>query len=193
MSKSTTSAGSAARYERVVSRMLFSEAGEHFTLVVTSAASGEGGTTTCVGVARALAASTRKSVLLIDANLRRPALHALFGIDQQPGLADLTSDAVATAVPNLFVVPSGSAVENPAQLITSGPAHTALRLISAQFDYVIIDCPPLLEAVEAGSICRLGTGVVLVLRAGITPREDAIEARDRLEGMPVMGVILTGV
>jgi len=188
-----SSTSTRARYEQVVARMLFSSDAERFTLVVTSAVCGEGVTTTCVGVARALAASTSKKVVLVDTNLRKPALHEALGIPRDPGFSDLIFEPAGTELPNLYVIPGGPPVENPTQLVTSRAARTALRMLSSQYDYVIVDCPPLLATVDAASICRVASGVLIVVRAGVTPREDVVKARERVGEMPVLGVLLTGV
>lgn len=188
----SASAASAANYEQVVSRMLFANDEGRFMLAVSSAIGGEGVTTASVGVARALAQSTSKKVVLVDANLRRPALHDIFGVGREPGFSGLKLTPLPTKVPNLFVVPSGAAVENPTQLATSPAARKALQGLAEHFDYVIVDCPPLLAGVDAESICRVSSGVVLVIRAGVTPREDVTRAVERIGATPVLGVILTG-
>lgn len=186
-----------SKYEQVVARLLATGAVEHLAVAVTSAVSGEGVSTVCLGVALALARSTTGSVLLLDANLRRPALHDLIGVDRQPGLNELISGsritAPATAVPNLWVVPSGAAATYPAQLITSDAAADRIRALRDRFDYVIVDCPPVLTAVEAASVCRQSSGVIMVVRAGVTPRDDIERARDLLRGVPMFGVVLNGV
>lgn len=187
-----SSKASAANYEQVVSRMLFANDDGRFMLAVSSAIAGEGVTTTSVGVARALAQSTSKKVVLVDANLRRPALHDIFGVGREPGFSGLKLTPLPTKVSNLFVVPSGAAVENPTQLATSPAARKALQGLAEQFDYVIVDCPPLLAGVDAESICRVSSGVVLVIRTGVTPREDVTRAIERIGATPVLGVILTG-
>jgi len=207
----TLEAGLMSQYERLASRVLFGDATERFTLVVTSALSGEGVTTTSVGVALALAESTNKAVLLVDANLRRPALHGLFDIVQQPGLHEMVPFAgnldewlesgrvsmralgvTPTVIPNLFVLPSGTTLDSPTQLMTSDACRLCFDVLASRFAYVIIDCPPLLTAVDAGSVCRLGSGVAIVIRAGLTRREDVRRAQERLQGAPVMGVVLNG-
>jgi len=200
-----------AQYERLASRVLFAEPDDRFTLVITSALSGEGVTTACVNTAVALAESTNKSVLLVDANLRKPALHDVFQIAQQPGLREMTPYAgkldewveagrvhlqklgiSPTAVPNLFVLPSGAMLDAPTQLMTSDAARTCLEFLASRFSYLVVDCPPLLTAVEAGSLCRLGNGTAIVIRAGLTLRDDVRRAQERLQGAPVMGVVLNG-
>jgi len=187
-----------AKYERVVARLLSGSDTKNRTLAVTSSVSGEGVSTVCVGLAVALARSTTKSVLLVDANLRRPALHERFGVPLDPGLCDLIAGtanhaASRTTVPNLCLLPSGTSHQSPAQLMTSEAARARIPELQNYFDYVIVDCPPVLSAVDAPTLCRLASGVIIVLRSGLTPREDVGRTRDLLDGAPIMGVILNGV
>jgi polysaccharide biosynthesis transport protein len=203
-----------AQYGGVAARLLLAGESGPFTLVVTSAVSGEGVSTVSIGLAVALAASTTKSVVLLDANLRRPALHDMLGLPFEPGLHQVVSDqhvrkgrtpdssklfgalgrdALGTSVPNIWFVPAGAHMSNPAQLTTSAASRIAINSLHERFDFVIVDCPPVLTAVDAASICRLAGGVVLVVRAGITPREHVKRAQELLRGEPVMGVVLNGV
>jgi capsular exopolysaccharide synthesis family protein len=202
-----------AQYGRLIARLLVAGELEPYMLAVTSAVPGEGVTSVCLGLAAALAASTVKDVALVDANLRRPALHTTMGLAGQPGLHEvvagneayewrpdsaeyfgaLSRTAVETAVPGLWLVPSGERMANPAQLTTSDGARAALKSLRARFNYTIIDCPPVLAAVDAVPICRSADAAVIVMRAGITPREEVKRAQELLKGVPIMGVILNGV
>lgn len=197
------------QYERLAARLLLAGETDPVALAVTSSVQGEGVTTVCVGLAVALAMSTPKSVLLLDANLRRPALHELLGAPLQPGFRDLVTDhshaarpydtrsdlgvsPLVTTVPNLSLLPSGAAMDHPAQLMTSDAARMQIDALRSRFHYLVIDCPPLLSAVDAASICRLASGVLMVVRAGVTPRDEVKRAQGLLEGVPILGVVLTG-
>lgn len=201
-----------SQYSALASRILFSE-GEHgFTIAVTSAQSGEGVTTTAVGVALALAQSTAKDILLVDANVRKPALHDLFSTTATPGLHEmlvghgrlgwrLRNSAPpdpagfgmrATSIPNLWLLPSGAEMEQPTRLMTSDAVRACVHGLRSRFDYVVLDAPPVLSAVDAVSVCRQCDGVAVVIRTGLTPREDASRALALLQGAPVMGVVLNG-
>ena len=76
--------------------------------------------------------------------------------------------------------------------MTSDASRECFDFLRSRFAYVIVDCPPLLTAVDAGSVCRLGSGIAIVIRAGLTLRDDVRRAQERLEGAPVMGVVLNG-
>jgi len=202
-----------AQYERVSARLLYAGGGDPFTLAVTSSVSGEGVSTVSLGLALSLATSTTRKVALVDANLRNPALHSMLGLPVQPGLRETVEGnehfewqtdpsevfgslglaALQSEVPNLWLVPSGEPMSHPAQLTTSEGARSAIVGLKARFGYVVIDCPPVLSAVDASSLCRLADGVVLVVRAGLTPRDDIMRARELLVGVPILGVVLNGV
>jgi polysaccharide biosynthesis transport protein len=202
-----------AQYGRLIGRLLVAGELEPYMLAVTSAVPGEGVTSICVGLAAALAASTVKDVALVDANLRCPALHTTLGLPGHPGLHEvvagnegyewrpdsaeyfgaLSRTAAQTEVPNLWLVPSGAPMANPAQLTTSDGARAAMKSLRARFNYSIVDCPPVLTAVDAVPICRSADAAVIVMRAGLTPREQVKRAQELLKGVPIMGVILNGV
>jgi Mrp family chromosome partitioning ATPase len=159
-----------------------------------------------------LAQNTGKRVVLVDANLRSSVQHELFRVPATPGLHDYivgndqrrdqaSSDPSAssfdlpvsrTAVHNLWLVPSGAAVSHPGQLLTADAAMMAVRALQTRFGYVLLDCPPVLAAAEAASICRVADGIVVVVRAGLTPRDDVKRVQGMLEGAPLLGVILNG-
>ena len=166
----------------------------------------------CASIACALAGNTNKQIVLVDANLRSSVQHELFGVPLAPGLHDYLAGeerpivrtrskaqpcvdltVCRTAVDNLWLVPSGVALSHPGQLLTSEAAMTAISGLQKRFGYVLMDCPPVLAAAEAASICRLADAIAIVVRAGLTPRDDVKRVQGILEGAPVIGVILNGV
>ncbi len=199
------------QYERVVARLLYAGEEDSYLLAVTSAFSGEGVTTVAAGIALALAANTPKRVVIVDANLRQPALDQVMSVSAEPGLHELVAayrhprrqgsdesqaygiGAHPTSLSNLWVIPAGSRTSNPAQVLTSDAAKAQLELLRSRFGYIILDCPPALSSAEAATLCRIADGTALVVRAGITPREDVKRAQEVLQGAPVLGVILNGV
>ncbi len=136
-----------AMYEQVVSRVLFAETGDGFLLAVTSAVRGEGVTTTASSVAIALAQSTTKPVLLVDANLRDPSVFRLFRAANEPGLSDFIfgveqarmphpnsphleqTGILATTIPNLWILPAGRQLNHPTPLLTSDAARRSMDLL----------------------------------------------------------------
>ena len=200
------------QYEPVVAQVLFSGDRDRFCLAVTSAIAGEGVAATSAGLAMALARSTSSRVLLVDANLRDPQVHTLFNVDARNGLSETVTavdraskarkagelpETVSayvrpTAIGNLFVLTGGAALESPTPLMTSEALRATVRSLRERFGYVILACPPVLASVEAVSVCRLADGVVLVVRAGMTPREEVVSAQMRLVGAPLVGAVLYG-
>ena len=173
------------------------------TLIVTSAWPMEGKTTIVSNLGLALAEISRK-VLLIDADMRRPKLHKVFDESNSWGLSDVLSEKNAidelpvevlvkkTAVPGLYLLPSGACKGNVFGLLSAERMSKLLPRFQEEFDYVLVDAPPCLEFADARIIGRHAGELLLVVRANHThPRaaQAAIEGI-RLDGLPLLGVIL---
>ena len=173
-------------------------------LVLTSASPKEGKTTVVCNLAIALAEINHK-VLVIDADLRRPRMHNVFGVkNDNNGLSELLlkqepldgeemRPAVrATHIPNLYVMPAGRSRFNAASLLHSERLPELLRGLREQFDTILIDTPPMVNIPDARVLARLADGVVLILRSAHTTRDAALLAKQRFfdDGIEVMGTIL---
>jgi len=172
-------------------------------LVVTSPNPGEGKTTVISNLAVSMAEINRR-VLLIDADLRRPRVHQLFGMPNRFGLTDLLAapepieqiplkaSSLETGVPGLYVLPSGSRTYNISSLLHSPRMAELIERALRVFDTVLIDTPPVKQIADARVLGRLSDGVVLVLRAGQTTRGTARAAADRFaeDGIRVLGTVL---
>jgi non-specific protein-tyrosine kinase len=166
-------------------------------VLVTSAVAGEGKTTVVANLGVALAEGGKR-VLLIDADLRQPALHELFGLAGSPGLSEaLIADrdelpSLPTAVPDLALLPAGEPPPNPAEFIASARLARLLKRAREQADFVLLDSPPVTAVSDAAVLATLADGVVLVVSAGRTKRELAQRARDQLAhvGAHVLGAVL---
>jgi len=169
-------------------------------LVVTSALPEEGKTSTAANLACVLAQLGRR-VLIVDADLRRPRLHRVFGTDHRRGLSAVLSglepDAaraiVATGVENLDFLPSGLVPPNPSELLNSPLfGRTLDDLIGRGYDHVVIDTPPVLSVSDAVIVAAASDSGVLVVRAGATPRQALRLAAQRLApaGAAPFGVVL---
>jgi polysaccharide biosynthesis transport protein len=172
------------------------------TVVLTSANASDGKTTVTTNLAIAMA-EVRGNVLVIDADLRRPRLHDLFGISNERGLADLLKDpglsdeAIAksiqqTRVPGLSVLPSGAPTLTAANLLHSPNLNELFVKLKTQFDMVLIDTPPMLQMADARLVGRVSDAVVLVARAGQTTRDAILAAYQRFseDRIRVLGTIL---
>ena len=177
----------------------FAEIENAGVLAFTSAQPADGKTTVAANLA-ILIAFDGGPVLLIDGDLRRPRLHRVFGIDRRLGLSDVldgnaTVDEVIkpTDYSNLAVMPAGSWVPNPAELL--GRKGFAELLGKASSDYtVIVDCPPSLSVADASLIGKAAGGVVLVARSDVTPEPALASAVQNLRqlGVPLVGLVLNG-
>jgi protein-tyrosine kinase len=154
------------------------------SLLVTSSMAGEGKTFVTSNLVRSIIRQTERRVLMIDADLRRPRLHTVFGTSTVPGLTDyLRGSADESAVlqfgetGNLCFVPSGTRVKDPSELLSNGRMKMLLEKLSPAFDWVIIDSAPCLPVADAGMIAPSCDGVLLVVRARYTPA--AVIARSR--------------
>jgi capsular exopolysaccharide synthesis family protein len=172
-------------------------------LVVTSPNPGEGKTTVISNLAVSLAEINRR-VLLIDADLRRPRVHQVFGMANTFGLSDLLAardpidqiplkaSTLESGVPGLYVLPSGSRTHTISSLLHSPRMGELLERALRVFDTVLIDTPPVKQIADARVLGRISDGVVLVLRAGQTTRGTAKAAADRFadDGIRVLGTVL---
>jgi non-specific protein-tyrosine kinase len=137
------------------------------------------------------------STILIDAHLRQPQQHTLFGLANDKGLATaLTSDAppapLPTSVPNLMLLPAGPTPAIPAELLGTARLEAVLSHLTATADLVLLDAPPIGELADTPVLATKVAGVLLVIHAGRTRRARALEVRDVLEriGANVVGVAL---
>jgi non-specific protein-tyrosine kinase len=167
------------------------------TLLVTSAGPDEGKTTTAANLAITLA-QTGRSVLLVDADLRRPGQHELFHLGNEIGLTTLVlggalaDTAQATDVEHLRVVTSGPVPPNPAELLDSQSMERVVQELAAQADYVVFDTPPVGAVTDAAVLASRVDGVVLVVSRGKTNKDQAKRAKALLERTKanVLGVVI---
>ena len=172
-------------------------------IALCSGSPSEGKTTVSSNLAAALADINQK-VLLIDADMRRPRMHRVFGVSNNEGLSSLMKGhapilgrpkapiIVETEVPGLCLLPSGPAVSNASNLLYSPRLAELIRATRGEFDYVLIDTPPMLQLADARIISQHCDAVILVVRAGTTTRDSGRAAHKKFsqDGTPVFGVIL---
>lgn len=158
------------------------------TILVTSAGAEEGKSTTLANLAVTIAQSGKR-VILVDADLRRPTQHQIFGLKSTPGLTDMVRDDALVANPptqdsgvqNLKILTSGQQPPNPAEILGSKRLGEILDALLAASDMVLFDAPPVLAVTDAAVLASRVDGVLLVVSAGKTKRENARQAQTQLE------------
>ncbi len=168
------------------------------TILVTSSGPGEGKTTTASSLAEIMAGAGSR-VLLVDADMRRPRLAKVFGVEPEKGLSSLIlgegtleGTIQRTEVPNLEVLPCGPIPPNPAELLHTGAFAQILAAVAGRYDRVIIDSPPAGVVADAVVVSTQVDGTVIVLKAGETSRDAAVRTVHTLAGVKarIFGVVL---
>jgi capsular exopolysaccharide synthesis family protein len=169
-------------------------------LLVTSPLAGEGKSTTLANLA-VVSAEAGMRVVVLDADLRRPRIHELFGVSQSPGFSSLALGVESgdmplqdTAVAGLRVLTSGILPPNPSELLASPRTAAILESLRELADLVLIDSAPVLPVSDAAVLAARCDGVLLVVRYGKTPRDAARRAREQLDkvGARILGVTING-
>jgi succinoglycan biosynthesis transport protein ExoP len=192
----------AESYRSIRTALLLSSADNPVkTVAVTSALPGEGKTVSVANLAVTLAQSG-KTVLVVDADLRRPRQHRLFKVKNTFGLTTYLADSVgikevvkSTEIPNLFVVNAGPIPPNPAELLGSDKMSRFIRMLADECDFILFDLPPMLEISDALVLGAKVDGMVLVVQGDKTSREALKKAREKLDLLKVrtIGVIINNV
>ncbi len=171
------------------------------TMVVTSSSPQEGKSMSVLCLGTTIAQSGKR-VLLLDTDMRRPRLHRAFGVPNDVGVSSLVvgeatlDQAVKTTeVPNLFLLPCGPIPPNPSELLHTRAFQDLLEAAKQKFDWIILDSPPINAVTDAVVLATLTDGVVLVVKAALTPRNLAAQAVRSLQDVnaKVFGAILNGV
>jgi len=192
----------AEAYRGVRTSLYFSTQGRgHQVVQVTSPNPGDGKSTLAANLAVSVAQSGKR-VVLIDCDFRKPRVHKIFHIDKpEVGLASIItgeSTTVAavrpTAVDNLFILPCGPRPANPAELLTSPEFQAVIDKLRAEYEFVIIDTPPVLAVSDPLVVAPRVDGVLLVFRMTKKARPTAERAREQLGavGANVLGVVVNG-
>ncbi|MCE5312457.1 MAG: XrtA-associated tyrosine autokinase [Nitrospiraceae bacterium] len=171
-------------------------------LMVTSANMSEGKSITAANLAVAIAQEIDHTVLLVDTDLRRPALHTYLGFESKYGLSDyllgtkeLPEILIKTGIGKLVFLPAGQPVENPSELLASSRMKELVREMKNRYKdrYVIFDSSPLLVTADSISMSRYMDGIIFVVQSDHTHKKDATKALSMIKGIPVVGVIMNDV
>jgi protein-tyrosine kinase len=169
------------------------------TLLITSALPQEGKSFTASNLAQVLVRQHGRRVLLIDGDLRGPRLHLMLGTTQGPGLSDYLkgqNDEFSILqrgdIENLYFIPSGQGIEDPAELVGGERLKTLIQRLETLFDWIIVDSPPALQLADASLLGKACDGVLMVVRSNSTPADVARKACMEFPKQSMLGVVLNG-
>lgn len=197
------SAGPEAEAYRLLRTSFLTWADEHRVQIVmsVSAAGGEGKTTTACNLAAVLAHADKR-VLLISADLRRPTAHEFFGLSNTTGLGDILAGEAdpetairETSIDGLWLLPSGTPPGTPIADALSKGTGDLFQFCRERFDFIVLDCPPLLRVADTLELVPQGDGVLLVAEAERTRIDAIVQARAALEqaNAPAVAAVLNGL
>ena len=191
--------GSREQYRRLAAALHHAQAASGVKVVmIASAAAAEGKSLTAANLALTLSESYDRSVLLIDADLRRPTLHTVFQISGSPGLSEgLAADGgghlpVHRVSKNLTVLPAGQPSSDPMAGLTSARMRHLIEEARGEFGWVIIDTPPVGLLADANLLGAMADGTILVVRAGQTSYGLVQRAVETIGRSRLLGVVLNG-
>jgi capsular exopolysaccharide synthesis family protein len=166
-------------------------------VLITSALPGEGKTFLTVSLAHMIVRQHERRVLIIDADLRRSQLHETLGAPMSPGLTDYLADQADELSiiqrgrdAELYLIPGGKSVSNPAELLSNGRFTVLLERLTPVFDWILIDSPPVVPVHDSSILAGFCDGALMVVRAGSTPFELVQKARMELKEKGLLGVVL---
>lgn len=172
-------------------------------LAISSAIHGEGKTVTSINLAITFARDlNKKSILLVDADLRKGTLSKDLGLKTDKGFADILSNGMNPeeallniGIDNLHILPMGNRPHNPVELLSSPKARQVIDGFRKSYDYVIFDCPPVIPVTDAGVLGPMCDGILMVLQAGRTQRGIILHAQDRLQAVHarVLGYVMSNI
>lgn len=169
------------------------------TIIVTSPSPAEGKTFTTVNLALAEAHLAENKVLLADFDLRRPVIHNLLQAERSPGLSDYLLGQVPFSAAlrkignmNLYLLPAGSPVKNPLELLNLRQAKKLFEELPRVFNWAIFDTPPLLFSADANLLATMADGTIIVVKIGATTFDNVTRAIQSLCENNVLGIVANG-
>ncbi len=167
-------------------------------VLITSTLPQEGKSTVAANLACTLARRKQHKTLLLEGDLRRPTVAQKFGLGRIPGLSEWlrgeteTMNVYRLDALGLWVLPAGSAPENPLELMQSGKLSPLMDQLTSWFDWIVIDSPPVLPLADTSMWARLADGVLLVTRKSITEKQQLKRGLEALEPAKLLGALVNG-
>lgn len=166
-------------------------------ILVTSTIPQEGKTTISANLACTLSRSTQQKILLIEGDVRRPALSQIVGLKGSPGICEwlrgdqkLTNCIYFLEEAGIWVMPAGSSPQNPLEVLQSTKLNALMAQVAEWFDSVVIDSPPVLPLADTSVWMRLADGIILVVRQGITEKKQLQKGLEAMDPQKLIGALL---
>jgi len=189
------------RYKAIRTAVLLSSSGvQTRSILIASMVQKAGKTVTAVNLAIALAQSGRR-VIIIDADMRRPQLHKVFGVDNKEGLSSYLSGESGLSIFNaeestyLHILTSGPVPPNPSELLSSKRLEELLRQLQADYDFIVFDSPPMIDVTDSILIGKLVDQTILIARSGVSTYESLKQADKILKSInaTLLGMVVNAV
>ena len=165
-------------------------------VLITSTIPEEGKSTVAANLACTLGRRKPQKTLLLEGDLRRPNIAAQFGLDKLPGLCDWLSGETQTisiyrlANLGVWLLPAGTAPENPLELMQSGKLSSLMEQLEAWFDWIVIDSPPVLPLADASLWSKVADGILLVTRKGVTEKQQLQHGLEAIDKSKLLGALM---
>jgi capsular exopolysaccharide synthesis family protein len=166
-------------------------------LLITSTIPEEGKSMVAANLACTLASRRQQKTLLLEGDLRRPTLLRQFGLGKIPGLTEYLRGVVTATIPvyrlealGIWIMPAGSAPENPLELMQCGRLSPLMERLATWFDWIVIDSPPILPLADTSVWSRLADGILLVTRQGKTDKRQLKRGLEAIERSKLLGALV---
>ncbi len=199
----TNSSNPVEAFRHVRTALLFSSPEMVPQVILFTSAEASEGKTLCAANLAVTMAKAESRTILIECDMRRPRLSHLFGLERGAGLSSIIvgtvsnpeDEIISSGLKNLDILPCGPNPPNPADLLGSSSMTNLIEELRKRYDRILLDCPPLLSVTDATILSQKSDGVVLVIQAGVTPRQMVENAVNKLRqvGAHVFGGVLNGV
>ncbi|WP_066874273.1 CpsD/CapB family tyrosine-protein kinase [Clostridium mediterraneense] len=191
----------AEAYKILRTNIQYSSFDENTKVIMITSSQPEEGKSTIAGNLALSMAQDGKNTILIDCDLRKPTIHKKFNISNSSGLSEIIVGkaklltSIVEIDKNLTVITSGKTPPNPSEMLGSKNMQTLIEELREHYDCIIIDTPPILAVTDAQIISRNTDGIILVVRAGCTKKDNAIKAKKQIEnvGGKIIGTVFNDV